>query len=187
MNNPSLVGIAFLLGFPLFFEGLLELAWVPFYYRTGIEIYNTSYVIPGVGDISVAFQHIAYKLKGNFFHTRVQIHRIGSHIYAFRYDPFEWDLSFKKGSIMHRVICFNPGTGEMKIIGYLNWRTVLVFILLALIPGWTWVQIKDWGQYFWMLFIACLLALVIIVIGYSIDSGTNKKVGESIVQYFKRI
>ena len=118
-------------------ETYLAGRWYPFFYRSGIPIYNRTYHFPNVtaGKIDVAKLLTEFD---NAWAPSLIFHEIGTDEYAFREALFQFRI-FSYSPVMHGHIQILPHKAMVTVTGRLYWMILLVAAYLIFVVPMEWL------------------------------------------------
>jgi len=113
-------------------ELIFSMAWVPFYFRSGIPLISKSYRTPLDFELSPHKSTLENALKRGWFRPQIVFKQ-------FSKDEFGFRNTFSSRSQVIGMIRVEPSNGRLTITGYLSWAFV-VLILFGAIVSISWTQ-----------------------------------------------
>ena len=114
-------------------EIYLSATWNRFYFRYGLPIFwRTFHKAPGYHNLPSVDQ-LQQASKSRLFDS-IAFKQIGSNEFAFREKFFSFSI-FQATPVMHGLLSFDTYTGEVRIIGHINWFIVSMSLLMAFLAG----------------------------------------------------
>jgi len=194
----NVFGILFAVGVLLFgvsavSEYILGMLWIPFYYRNGFQVYRQRIIIPKVDDISNGLKYLSKNLRVGFLKLNaLEFYQLDPNYYAFRtvlafaWGPWRW-----RGGLMRQSLDYDPKTGELTIVGYLNFSPAIWAVLLIFAWAGGLLQIEgNFVQAFFMAFIFSIVTLgavfLLVVLSYNGEVKLNRLIETNLLQYFQK-
>ncbi len=160
--------------FPLVFivaiiEMILSGFWVRLYFRSGIPIYDRRHSAQPISQ-PIRDSNIIESLFPESKYPKLLFRSAGDNFFVFREKAIAFS-GFTYTPVMHGNLDIDPYRGQVRVIGRLNWFTLVFSILFAVVPVY-WINGDPVGFIF-PVFLAGLLTFI-----YKIQHKRFLEVGE---------